>query len=104
MSLDYAYEKFSIAIRGMASSPQNIKDRICNAHLHFHTLKLDDLPQDSRWKYEDLITKLTSVRAKENEGSVRASLDAMSDNEAEELARVIVDLYDEIKIAYEDQS
>jgi len=104
MSIDYAYEKFSIAIRGMASSPQNIKDRIRNAHLHFHTLKSDDLPQDSRLKYENLTTKLTSVRAKENEGSVRASLDAMSDNEAEELARVIVDLYDEIKIAYEDQS
>jgi len=99
MRLGYAYEKFNLVLKEMASSPQSIKDRIYNAYFHFHALKSDDLPQSSRQKYNKLMTKLTSVPAEENEGGVRASLNAMPDNQAEDLARIIVDLHDEIKIA-----
>ena len=102
MSLDYACEKFGTAIRFMASSPADIKDRIHSAYLEFHPVKSEDLPQDSRNKYEDLIGKLTSVTARGDEGKLRASLDAMSEEEATELAKAIVDLHDDVIIAREN--
>lgn len=102
MSLDYACEKFGTALRFMASSPANIKDRIHSAYLEINLVKLEDLPQDSRNEYEDLMGKLTSVTAIGDEGKLRASLDAMSEEEATELAKVIVDLHDNVIIAREN--
>lgn len=79
----------------MARSPENIKDRISGAYLVFHTVQSEDLPQDLREKYDDLKNKLKS------EGSVNASLDAMSEQEARDLIGAIVDLNHEIIIANE---
>lgn len=100
MSLDYAYEKLSVAVTDMATSTDSLQKRLANAYIFgFHTIGLDvnaDLPPNLRSLYREIEKNLTKVPAHGDEGSVVATTNAMSDDEAKKLIEQIAYLCDEV--------
>jgi len=100
MSLDYAYEKLSVAVTSMATSTDSLQNRLANAYIYgFHTIGLDvnaDLPPNLRSLYREIEKNLTKVPARGDEGSVVATTSVMRDEEAKKLIEQIVYLYDEV--------
>jgi len=100
MSLNYTWEKFYVAVSSLASGTGSIQERLFNAYtgslmlLEVH--KPDELPEDMRNEFKEITRELTAVEPSGNEGSVRASTNAMTDLEASEIAEKIVSLYDRI--------
>src|SRR5689334_3851494 len=97
MSDGYGFQKFLSAVYGMAQSPLNLQARLRDAFAGslVHLKEDEDLPPDLRQDFRTITEKLTA-REEEipGEGSIAASARALSDREAEELARKIVHIYD----------
>jgi hypothetical protein len=93
--LMYANEKLYSAIRYMVTNPRDLHERLHGAHSVFHVLSahLADLPPDFRTRLENIFERFTREKAKGTEGNVRATLNVMSDEDAQELAGDIFDLY-----------
>jgi hypothetical protein len=95
--LKYANEKLYGAVRNMVASPKGLHDRLDGAYLAFHTLhathNLEALPPELRSKLEDIFERLTREEAKGSEGKVRATLNVMSEDDAQNLAHDTFDLY-----------
>ncbi len=97
----YTWEKLMVAVHGMASSPRSMQQRIADAYTgSLMRLKADDFPDDLRWTFEEISKKLTSGTPTGDEGTVQASVSSMSEEEASEIAREIVNLYDQISARY----
>ncbi len=98
MSIGYACEKLTKAVRGMAASPDTIQQRIADAYnFNLINIKPDkDLPNDTRWIYEEISTQLTSAEPVGDEGRVQATVASMSDEDAANIAYKIVRLCDEV--------
>ncbi len=100
MSLDYAFEKLSVAITGMATSTASLQERLANAYIFgLHTIGLDvnaDLPPDLRSSYREIEKSLTKVPAQGDEGTVAATTRVMSDEEARRIIEQICYLSDEV--------
>jgi hypothetical protein len=100
MSLDYAYEKLSVAVTSMATSTDSLQNRLANAYITgFHTIGLNvnaDLPPNLRPLYHQIERNLTKVPVQGDEGRVVATTRVMRDEEAKELIEQIVYLYDEV--------
>jgi hypothetical protein len=101
MSLDYVYEKFSLAIPGMATSPASIQERIADAYIsQLIKLNEEDLPADPRFDFGEVQTQLTAREPEAGEGTVMATIRHMSEADATEIARKIAKIYDQITAAY----
>ena len=96
MDIGYIWEKLYIAIRGLASSEQPLRTRLLDAHLTFHTLQVDDFPERFRSAFHDITAPLTQREPAGNEGSVVASVNAMTNEEVQQTIHSIVRLYDTI--------
>ncbi len=100
MSLDYAYEKLSVAVISMATSTDSLQKRLANAYVYgFHTIGLDvkaDLTPNLRSLYHEIEKNLTKEPARGDEGSIVATTNVMRDEEAKKLIEQIVYLYEEI--------
>ena len=90
----YAFEKFGVAVDGMATSAQSIQRRLFNAYMSFHPVKESDFQDaEDAELYRRIHDRLTSVKdGPESRGYVQNTLDQMSDEEAEDLAEDIVRL------------
>jgi hypothetical protein len=101
MGLEYAWEKLTIAVMGMAASPESIHERIASAYVG-SLIRIDPgqhLPPDLRPLFEEIRTALTETPAQGAEGSAVASARAMSTERATEIARKIVSLYSRVSAA-----
>src|SRR5438552_4117724 len=97
MSLDYTWEKFHVAVLGLASGQGDIRQRLADAFVgSLIRLKPDELPEELRDDFRALQKELTSARPEGDEGTVLASTNTMSGNRAAELAKQIVSMYDGI--------
>ena len=98
MSLDYTWEKLHVAVIDLAAGTGSIQDRLYYAYSGALILlyEQDDFPEEMREQFEAIQTELTSVKPSGNEGSIKASTDAMTDSKATEIAKKIVSLYDSI--------
>lgn len=99
MSLEYAYEKLSVAVAGMATSTDSLQKRLANAYLSFHTIGLDvkaDLPSNLQSLYHEIENSLTRVPPQGSEGSILATTRTLRDEEAYRLIEQVVELYDEV--------
>jgi len=97
MRAEYALEKLRLAIEGMAVSPRPLQLRLESAHLTFHPIREDDFPSDGmKAIYRDLMDRLTAVKDP-SRGYVPATVAQLSDDEAEEIARMIVNLCDALE-------
>lgn len=97
MSLDYAHEKLTIAVEILATSPSDIKDRIETAFnssiIHIFP---EDLPEDLGEKLKNLQNQVTRINAEGNEGTLKATMKTISEEEAFEIAKKILDLFLEV--------
>ena len=87
----YAKEKMTEAVSVLACHPDRIKERLFHAFLRFHTIG-KDMPEPFTSDYEWIVTELTNVPGKGDEGAVMATLSTMSEEHAVEIAHRIVDL------------
>jgi hypothetical protein len=103
MKNPYPNEKFSRAINTLATSPKSIQERIADAYVYdiIH-VKAEDVPEDSRYRFEELQRKMTSVEPESDEGSVVASTQKLTTDEAVQIANEIMELADVIQCYYYD--
>jgi hypothetical protein len=98
MSQGYAWEKLYNAVLGMAASPASLQQRIAAAYSGslMRITAYDDLPADLESLFGDIMKALSTTEPKGDEGSIMASALALTDREAEDIARKIVGLYDQV--------
>lgn len=94
----YPHEKFSSAVGSMATSPKSLQDRVADAVVYdlIH-LKSDDLPEAIRYRFTEVIRRLTSVEPTGSEGSVSATMNQMSTDEAIKVAVEILGMADAVE-------
>ena len=103
MKNPYPNEKFSKAVYSMATSPKPLRERIADAYIfNISHVKIEEVPETVRSKFSNLIERLTSVEPTANEGSVIASVQQMSTEEAIEIANDILYIADIIASEYHD--
>lgn len=98
MSLSYAYEKLMIAVDVLATSPQTIQNRLGNAFISGLTRinPEEDLPVNLRTDFQQLLDQVTRVAAVGDEGTISATTRIMSDDEAAEIAKKILNLFHQV--------
>jgi hypothetical protein len=101
MGIEYASEKLVAAVHGMAASARSIQDRVQSAYLTFHPIRPErDFPtRESRERYDRIMELITADKSDEARGYVPTTVSKMSDEQAEEVARLIVDLADHVNAA-----
>ena len=98
MSLSYAYEKLMVAVDVLATSPQSIQDRIEDAFISgFSRINPnEDLPEKLRADFQQLQNQVTRVPATGDEGTLRATMRVVTDEEATEIAEKILHLFHQV--------
>jgi hypothetical protein len=91
----YAHEKFGTAVQSLATSSSSIQDRLHSAFMSFHPVQARDFKEpEVREAYEEIMQRLTAVKDDPHSlGTVRVTLNQMSDHEASEIAQLICDFY-----------
>ena len=84
------------AVYHLATSAAPIQERLDRAASELLYLRPEELPEDLREEFEDLLRELTAQDDVVGEGNV-ATTRRLSDAQAERLARRIFDLYTEIR-------
>jgi len=103
----YAEEKLTAAVYLMATGRGNVKDRLAQAFTEFVPVSESDLPEKFRSEFRWIRQALTTKEAKQValiegrvvegvEGRIGATLATMRYEKAEEIARRLVRLSDEL--------
>ncbi len=106
----YAEEKLSMAVYVLATGRGNIMERLAEAFREFHSVSMADLPEHLREEYGWIKESLTKNPAKRRaliqgeivegyEGRIGATLSHMRYKRAEEIARRIYALAEELSRA-----
>jgi hypothetical protein len=95
----YAYQNFMMAVDGMATGVGGIRGRLADAYkAHVVMLFAEDFGDtEDRADFEFIKGALTTTSPAGSEGSVEASVAAMSDEECREVAKRIVKLRDSLQ-------
>lgn len=102
MDILYAQEKLGTAIYDLATSTGNIRHRLWQAYLRFHTLSEDYFPEELKATWNELSAMLEAkdaIRDDKGEvivGSVENTLQSLSDDECSDIAKRIYNLYSEL--------
>lgn len=90
----YAREKFGTALSEMATSTKSLQDRLHAAYMAFRTVNASDLRDaKARSKLKEILKRLTAAKHDPDGRIVRIALDRMNDQEAQEIATLIFELY-----------
>jgi hypothetical protein len=90
-----AWEKFHLAVLGLAVSEDSLQQRIRNAYiLHLSLIEHDDVPEGIREEFHSLHETLNRIPAVAGEGSAAASASALDELEAPRVIASIVSMYD----------
>lgn len=93
MAESYEREKLSAAVNCLAASAAPIQKRIEYAWMAMHTLKNHGFTnQDRASDYEEIYERLTADKSDAQAGHVPTTCSRLSDDEAAEIAQMIVDL------------
>lgn len=93
----YVWEKFYSAVRGLAASEFPLPRRLANAYLyHLMHLRREELPEDIKDDFRDLVEALSRKEATGDEGNVMASATTLDELEVNELIHSITDMYDRV--------
>lgn len=92
----YAYEKIHAAVETLATGVGGIRERLYDAYLVFHTLRVSHFEDaDVKDLFDRIMKGLTVVDiAPRDQGTIQASLAKMSDDECVAVADDIWKLYD----------
>jgi hypothetical protein len=91
MRYDYVWEKFHLAVLGLAGSERSLQERLADAYQSYliHAGH-DGVPDEIHGDFERLRTMLTREQAKGDEGVVTASVRVLSEVEVIHLIDLIV--------------
>ena len=94
VSLRYAEEIFFEAVRVLAAGG-TLKSRLVPAAHYLIRLRENHFPDEEhlRGKFLEVLRKLTEVRPESAEGSIQASVFAMSEEEESQVSEKIVSIY-----------
>ena len=105
--VQYAYEKFYLAVRALATGSGDVRSRLRGAYLHFHTVQPEDVPgnvrRDFRW-IKRMLTKRQPryvLKGEIIDGSVEVSLAQMQNRTGSKIARKIVRIEEALESACE---
>lgn len=103
MYTGYGWEQFHKVIYTLASNPSGIKKRLITAYVyHLSNIRKKELPEDIQDDFRKIHEELTKVKPSGHEGSVAASVNAMDDSKASEIAEKIVSMF--IRLQEKQQS
>ncbi len=92
MALNYGWEKFHVALRGLAIGDIPLRERVGNAFAYrLQSVKAEDLPDDVAAQIAEYRASWRRVEGDPKEGKIAAWANALSDVEATEIAVWIVD-------------
>jgi hypothetical protein len=94
MSLGYAKEKLRDAVDSLATGAGRVQERLSYAAMVLIRLRPDDFPEgELRRTFIGVLDDLTFDQAIGEEGSIAATLNRTSDDDARAIARRILNLY-----------
>jgi hypothetical protein len=92
MALNYVQEKFSKAVRALAVGRGRINERLGDACIEVSIVwPSDSVPEGLRPDVKELMERVTKIQDGEK-GAIRATIDEMDEDEAVELAELILAL------------
>ena len=101
ITLLYAWEELHLAVVALAALRDPLKERLSLAYSNnLAVLEPEDVPDVIKAKFKAVHDKITEVEAIGGEGRIRASVAAMSDEDASHLAEDIVSMYGDITRAH----
>ncbi len=87
-------ERFTNAVEVMATSGKTLRERLIAAHLSFHPILPDDMPdKETRRLYEELVREFTQYEPVASGGRVQATIGRVSGQKRKYLARLIVEIW-----------
>jgi len=96
MSLEHALRKLAYAINTLANGKGRIKDRLGDATARdLVRVRSGDLPEGARPYFDSAMHSLSTIRGKR--ATLSASLEAMSEDQAQSVANDIVSAYMEAR-------
>jgi hypothetical protein len=99
----YALEKLSNAVRILATGPGDVRSRLLDATLEFHTLQPKDLPPDLQADYQWVLNQLTKHEPDyKSEGTLQATLRHMINRTGSRIATRLCDLQFHLERDYEE--
>lgn len=97
MSNEYTWEQLYGTVSSLVTTEATIKDRLCNACVsRLIRLQPEDFPEELRSEFKEIIYEITKVKPVNDEGNIKASVQAMSTEKAQKIAERIFSLYDNI--------
>ncbi len=92
---DYIWEKFYLAVLGLARSTDSLQSRLADAYLsHLMYAEHEGLPPELDGEYTKVLVALQKpVADPDGIGTVRVAAAQLSDAEARDLIELIVNLY-----------
>lgn len=103
MTLDYAIEKYSLAVRALAVGEGPLTGRLESAFFSIMSLSRENFPNlDLAQQHDRIIHDLTHVTQGPGEGHLHKTLNAMDKDTARNIAERIVDMDFYLKRERED--
>jgi hypothetical protein len=103
----YLHEKFHTGLTILAEGHDRIKERLYNAYisqLNRGEARENDLPDDLRVKIDAFHARMTANNDPTGEfGDIRATVDAMTEDEAVDMAREVVQIEYELRMLGADR-
>jgi predicted acetyltransferase len=94
--LEYGFEKFGRAVLDLAASSENIKKRLSNATYHLGVVREKNIPEEMRLEFNRIYERITSGVPHNREGTLAATIDQITNEEAVEIAGDIVSFNDNL--------
>lgn len=102
--IDGLWEPLFISVRTLASSPQSVKKRLEQAYIgSFAALMSEEFPEDLRADFEALKNRLNKWPQTGERGSVEYITQAMTEEEASEVAMQFVSLFSAVARRYPER-
>ena len=101
MGLSYGWQKFHGAIVSLVAEG-SLRERLGYAvsfHL-YHVKAEEDLPENIVEDFKEFLSFVTSVKAVAEEGTISATLNSLSDEQLNDLAKKMVSMHDTVCRAY----
>jgi hypothetical protein len=93
---DSAFEKFGFAVHELAASPAGLRQRLRIAVDSVGRLYEEDVPEEMRDEFNELIARITSGKTQAHEGILTATVNQISEEEAVKIVGAIVSFNDDL--------
>ncbi len=106
----YAYEKFNDALHSLATGPDDVRQRLLSAYLHFRPVRKRHLPENLQNDYQWVLNQLTKFEpvigrdGKVLRGPVEETLSRIRNSTGSKIAERILSIYHQLNWLYMEDS